>query len=161
MGDAVFREIQRIPGRWRRLGVASGLLGSAGVLWAMVADGGCCRTASRLSLPIALIALLGLAWLAAFARLEVAVTTTSVEVRWFPFATRSIARERIMRAEAVTYRPLRQFGGWGIRFGAGGARAYSMSGDRAVALTLDDGTQVYLGSLEPEALAAAIDRARA
>lgn len=161
MGDAVFREIQRTPERWRRLGVASGLLGAAGVLWAIVADRGCCRTVSHVSLPVALVVVLGVAWLAAFARLEVAVTTTSVEVRWVPFARRSIAFERILRAEAVTYRPVRQFGGWGIRIGAKGARAYSMSGDRAVALTLDDGTQIYLGSLEPEVLAAAIDRARA
>lgn len=161
MGDAVFREIQRTPQRWRRLGVASGLLGAAGVLWASSVDRGCCRTVSRVSLPVAVAVLLGVAWLAAFARLDIAVTRTSVEIRWFPFARRSVDLEQILRAEAVTYRPLRQFGGWGIRIGTQGARAYSMSGDRAVALTLDDGTQLYLGSLEPAALAGAIDRTRA
>lgn len=161
MGDPVFREIQRTPERWRRLGVTAGLLGAAGVLWASSLERGCCRTVSRVSLPVAVAVLLGIAWLAAFARLEVAVMRTSVEIRWFPFAKRSVAFEQILRAEAVTYRPVRQFGGWGIRFGPKGARAYSMSGDRAVALTLGDGRQVYLGSLEPEALAGAIDRARA
>jgi hypothetical protein len=92
--------------------------------------------------------------------MEVIVTRAAVEVRWVPLTRRTFPSATIVSAEAVAYRPLRQFGGWGIRFGRGGTRAYPMSGDRAVKLTLVDGSEVYLGSLEPEALAGAIERAR-
>lgn len=74
------------------------------------------------------------------------------------FRTR-IAWDDVVRAEAVTYRPLRQFGGWGLRFGwRGTERAWTMRGDRAVVLHLDGGMRVYLGSDRPERL---LERMRA
>jgi hypothetical protein len=74
---------------------------------------------------------------------------------------------QIKGGEVVTYRPLRQFGGWGIRCGCfNGERVgcYSTRGDRGVLLTLSEDTRVCLfrvrsliiGSQEPEKLLEAI-----
>jgi len=71
---------------------------------------------------------------------------------WVKFRWR---REQLRRCEATTYRPLRDFGGWGIRFGAGGTRCYSARGNRGVLLETDK-RRVILGSQRPEELAAAI-----
>ena len=66
-------------------------------------------------------------------------------------------RDQIRSCEPVTYRPLRDFGGWGIRFGAGGKRCYSARGNRGVLLETDK-RQVTIGSQRPEELAAAIQQ---
>ncbi len=61
----------------------------------------------------------------------------------FPFSD-------ILHAKAVTYSPLKEFGGWGIRFGSGGKSAWNIRGNRAVRLELAGGKIFYLGSARPE-----------
>jgi hypothetical protein len=51
----------------------------------------------------------------------------------------------------VTYRPFREYGGWGIRFGRQGI-AYTVSGDRGVLVRLRNGRSFLLGSKRPESL---------
>ncbi|MBW8868301.1 MAG: hypothetical protein JF610_13410, partial [Acidobacteria bacterium] len=46
---------------------------------------------------------------------------------------------------------------WGLRFGRRG-RAYSISGNRGVELTLADGRRVMIGSQRADELAAALAR---
>ncbi|NVL91956.1 MAG: hypothetical protein HWN71_02845 [Desulfobacterales bacterium] len=55
----------------------------------------------------------------------------------------------------MTYNPLKDYGGWGIRYGRGG-RAYNVSGNRGVYLELSNGKSLLIGSLQPEELARAI-----
>lgn len=58
----------------------------------------------------------------------------------------------IERIEPVTYRPLREFGGWGVR-GFGTRQAWTAQGNRALVLYRSDGSQLYLGCADPERLA--------
>jgi hypothetical protein len=100
-------------------------------------------------LPLAVvIPLLGM-------ELQIAVDTAGVHVRMFPFAKRTIAPAQIAQWEARTYRPIREYGGWGVRFGPRG-RAYNVSGNRGVELTLADGRRLMIGSRRADELAAAI-----
>ena len=158
MEAAVFREAQRMPRSWRWPVIALTGCGVVLYVWAasIVGEGSLGTVVGAL----ATLAGLCVGLLATVARMEVVMTRAAVEVRWVPLTRRTFPSATIVSAEAVAYRPLRQFGGWGIRFGRGRTRAYSMSGDRAVRLTLVDGSEVFLGSLEPEALAGAIERAR-
>ena len=74
----------------------------------------------------------------------------------FPLGLRrTIPLDQIRSAEAVTYRPLRDFGGWGLRFGSMGMM-YNARGDRAVRLHLKNGKVVFVGSQTPEELVRAI-----
>jgi hypothetical protein len=73
----------------------------------------------------------------------------------FPLYRRRIPLTEILRAEAVTYSPLGEYGGWGIR-GMGENTALNARGNRGVRLTLADGRRVLIGSQRPEALAAAL-----
>lgn len=70
-----------------------------------------------------------------------------------------IPLENIETTEVVTYRPLRDFGGWGVR-GTRKRRAWTASGNRAVKLTLTDGRQIWIGSETPERLDERIRAAR-
>lgn len=94
--------------------------------------------------------------------LRTRVTATAVTVTFgalFPFYRRRIALCEIASAEAVTYSPLAEYGGWGIR-GWGHNVALNARGDRGVRLTLCDGRRLLIGSQKPEALAAALTAPR-
>lgn len=89
-------------------------------------------------------------------RLVVKVDDRGVTVRFVPLTTRIIRFDQIERCEAVDYKPLRQYGGWGIR-GLGSNRAYNVSGKEGVRLHLRSGDIVLLGSQRARDLALAID----
>ena len=74
----------------------------------------------------------------------------------FPLYRRRIARVQIASSEAVTYRPLPDYGGWGIR-GVGRNVALNARGNRGVRLTLRDGRTVLVGSQKADALADALN----
>jgi len=94
------------------------------------------------------------------ARLVVEVRAEDLLVGLVPFARRIVPLERIRSAEAVTYRPVREYGGWGVRWLPGRWWAWTARGNRGVRLVLDGGEQLLLGSDDPEALTAAILAAR-
>ena len=99
----------------------------------------------------------GLPLLFLYMRLIVEVRTDHIFVQFAPLTTRQIPYTEIVQVEARTYQPIREYGGWGIRGWRRSRRAYSISGNRGVELTLRSGQQVMLGSQQAEALAQAID----
>lgn len=66
--------------------------------------------------------------------------------------SKRVRYDHIVRLESVRYHPLREFGGWGIKFGRDGKRAWTARGDEAVVLELGDGTRLYVGSDHPHRL---------
>jgi hypothetical protein len=87
-------------------------------------------------------------------QLRVRVTDDGVEAAWglSELIRKTIPYREIQRIEAVTYSPLTELGGWGIRAGMGGKRGWTVRGNRALRLHLTDGTLFYLGSQRPERL---------
>ena len=77
------------------------------------------------------------------------LTATFGRLRW---PTKRIAFEDVAAMDAVTYHPIREFGGWGIRFAGGGKSAWTSRGNKALRVELKDGKIVYLGSDRPERL---------
>jgi hypothetical protein len=65
------------------------------------------------------------------------------------FVRRAIPLAEITHFEAKTYRPIRDYGGWGVRRGVAGM-AYNVSGNRGVDLRLADGKSLLIGSQRPE-----------
>lgn len=99
-------------------------------------------------------------------RLRVRVEEEYVRVRlgwWFPLFWRSLPLAKIQEVRPITYRPIRDAGGWGLRFGRFEGRFcqyWNARGNRGVLVVLTDGL-VVLGSQEPDALAEAIRNAMA
>jgi len=90
-------------------------------------------------------------------RLSVQVDTEAVRIRFFPIWKKTIPLAEIVRWEARTYRPILEYGGWGIRcslFGKGWA--YNVSGNQGVQLELVNGKRILIGSQRAEELARAI-----
>ena len=87
------------------------------------------------------------------------ITEGRSDVLWIHFVLlwpeRSIAWNEIQRAEAITYRPVKDFGGWGVRWAARGV-VYNARGKRGVRMVLVSGERVLVGSQRAEDLARAI-----
>jgi len=71
---------------------------------------------------------------------------------------RSIELADLVSHRALTYRPIRDYGGWGIRLVSSG-RAYNVSGNQGVRFDFPDGSHVMIGSRRPAELARAVDAA--
>ena len=96
------------------------------------------------------------------ARLETEVRPGEVFVRFFPFHLKRLrlAVGEIASVEARDYRPIAEFGGWGIRYGWRGGKAYNVRGNRGVQLVFVDGKKLLIGSQRADEMARAIEAAR-
>jgi len=85
------------------------------------------------------------------------VRRNGIYYRFFPFhlSFHKIKFEDIAECEVRVYRVLRDYGGWGIRYGRMG-KAYNVSGNRGVQLKFSDGKRLLFGSQKPEEFAATI-----
>ena len=88
-------------------------------------------------------------------RLIVEVLDDRIFIHYVPLLKSDIPLAEIEVVEARTYQPIREFGGWGIRRRSG-RRAYNVSGDQGVEVTLQDGRKIMIGSQKAEELALAI-----
>jgi hypothetical protein len=84
-------------------------------------------------------------------RLSTTVTRDAVTVQYGPLYTARVLISEIARAEAIAYRPIRDYGGWGIR-GTRRNRALNARGNQGVLLTRKDGTTLLIGSGRPREL---------
>ena len=123
------------------------LLGGLGLFVTLMEQG---RGADPARLPglvvggaVLLLVIVFFAWI----RLDTRLDQEGVHFRFFPFhrRERSIPWADVERAWVRSHRPIREFGGWGIRVGRGG-RAYTVAGTTGLQLVLRDGTRILLGT---------------
>jgi hypothetical protein len=106
--------------------------------------------------PLFILFGIGLTCLFYSCQLITEVREDGLYVRFFPLTHHRIPFEDIAHFEVRTYSPIREFGGWGIRYGKGG-KAYNVSGNRGVQLELSNGKRLLIGSGPAEELARAIE----
>ena len=93
-------------------------------------------------------------------RLTTEVRADGIYLEMWPIhrSFRRIPWSKIERYEARQYSPLREFGGWGIRW-TPGKIAYNVRGNRGVWIERTDERGVLIGSQHPEGFVEAIDEA--
>lgn len=143
-GDPTFREVQRFrqPWIWALLGGITLLV----LVFGPISWGGLVVGAT--------------AGLVYSLRLQTEVRADGIYLKMWPLhrSFRRISWAEIERYEARRYRPLREFGGWGIRW-APGRVAYNVSGDRGVWIERTNGRSILVGSQHTEEFVRAIDEA--
>ncbi|SFL50858.1 hypothetical protein SAMN04487950_4059 [Halogranum rubrum] len=135
-----FREVQRFRQPW---------------LWALLAFVGVVSVVA--GGPIGVIVagvIVAFVW---SLKLETEVRADGLYVKFAPLhrSFRHVAWADVDSVEAVTYRPLREYGGWGIRFRQGGL-AYNVSGSEGVRIGRPDDRELLIGSQRPYDLARAM-----
>ncbi|NOR90412.1 MAG: hypothetical protein GQ524_09165 [Anaerolineales bacterium] len=96
---------------------------------------------------------IGLPALFFFSRLVTEVRDDGIYIRFFPFlrTAHRIAFTEMKQYEVRTYHSIREYGGYGIRYGSNG-KAYNVSGDRGVQIELLNGERLLIGSQRAEEL---------
>lgn len=162
---AEFHEVQRFrqPWIWLVVGAAAASTWVAAIYQLLARKPFGNRPAPDwLILVVWLLIGLGLPALLITSTLRVEVREDGIYYRYYPFHRRvhRISCGEIDKAEARTYRPIVEYGGWGIRAGWGGnGKAYNVYGNRGVQLELADGRRILFGSQRADELAAAIHEA--
>jgi hypothetical protein len=141
----LFREVQRFRQPW---------------IWALL--GGIALLMLVLG-PISWGGLLVVGAVAGFVyslRLKTEVRADGIYIKMWPIhrSFRRIPWSEIEHYEVKQYRPLREFGGWGIRW-APGKLAYNVRGNRGVWIERTNERSVLVGSQYPEEFAEAVDEA--
>ena len=105
-----------------------------------------------IGVPIAIAALFLLL------KLETEVRSDGLYIRFFPFHIHFIKFSPDDLSEFYTrqYKPIREYGGWGIRCSFGKGKAYNVSGNKGVQLVLQNGKKLLIGSQKAQELETAI-----
>lgn len=143
-----FREQQNFRQPWLIVLLAVATLGS---MFAVV-------VAAGISGPRVLLALWPLpiwAWLWSVT-LETEVRAQDLRIKFKCFWPERLVRyNQIQSVKSIRYRPIRDYGGWGVR-GWFSVRAFNVSGDRGVLITFVGGKTLMIGSQRADQLALAI-----
>ena len=89
-----------------------------------------------------------------FFELRTFVTKEGLHYQFFPFHLKKhlIKLDEIEKIEALQYKPLGDYGGWGIRYGFKG-KAYNVSGNKGVKVHLTNKKNILFGSQKYNGLA--------
>ena len=151
---AVFREEQYFDWRVYALVASLEVLTGLGLLR---------RNAWSLEFGLGLVIGIGLVLFLVVFLLYMTTEVTPSDVRvwfgWAPIYRRVVPLGDIRRIEPAAFRPIADYGFWGIRSGRDGERALIARGNRGVRLELADGSLLLIGSQRPDELAQALQNA--
>ena len=164
--QAVFREVQKFRQRWLWI-----LLLSTALFFVIMFGYGMIkqlafghawgdRPMSNSALAIVgmvvIIFVVALTYLFYTMKLITEVRDDELCVQFFPLSGQVISFDSIKRCEVRTYNPIKEYGGWGIRYGKRG-KAYNVSGNRGVQIEFHAEKPLLIGSQKPEELERAIN----
>jgi hypothetical protein len=95
-------------------------------------------------------------------RTRVCADRLHLQLGWLPVIWRSVPMDQVESARVVSYRPLMNAGGWGLRWGVFEGKPctwWNARGNRGVLLELVGGKRLVIGSKQPDTLHAAIEDA--
>jgi hypothetical protein len=88
-----------------------------------------------------------------YSRLITTIDKNGIEYRFAPFhiKPRIIEWSAIESYQVISYNPIREYGGWGIRYGKKGM-AYSIRGDKGLLLNLKNSKTLLIGTQQVQEL---------
>ena len=91
------------------------------------------------------VLIVGLLWAL---KLETEVRPDGLYVLYFPFHIKfkRFGADDLSECYARKYRPIWEYGGWGIRYSFGKGKAYNVSGNEGVQLVFKNGRRLLIGS---------------
>jgi len=86
-------------------------------------------------------------------RLDTEISEEGISARLFPLHRkfRHFAWKDIQQIEVRQYKPLREYGGWGIRYGKNG-KAWNVSGNQGIQLVFQNGKRLLIGTNDAESV---------
>ncbi len=151
----MFHEIQRFNKWWHYLFIGSPLILIFGIVLALYADLFPVQgPATTLILATAAIStILLFVWFLCL-KLETRIDAQGIYVRFhgIPFCKRSISWQDIKTISVISYSPLSDYGGWGVRYGmAGNGWCYNVSGNDGIKLFYQSDKPFLIGTQQADA----------
>ena len=92
-------------------------------------------------------------------RLITRITEKGIYVRFIPFHLKEqfYPWDSIESAQVRTYSPLKEYGGWGIKYGFNGqGKVYNVAGNQGLQVVFKSGEKLLIGTQKPLAIQAAV-----
>ena len=90
-----------------------------------------------------------------FMRLDTQIDDDCISINMSPFGRRRILWKDIDKCYVRKYKPLLEYGGWGIRYGFGSkGMAFTVGGNQGLQLELNNGKKILIGTKKADELAA-------
>ncbi len=89
--------------------------------------------------------------------LQTSVTEQGIKIHYRGlFTKKNFPKADILKAELVTYDPLWNYGGWGLRYSSKRGWCYNVAGDKGLKLTMSNGKVVMIGTQKTDELNSAL-----
>jgi len=87
-------------------------------------------------------------------RLNTKINKEGIYFQLFPFQLKGslITWSEIATIEVRKYSPIKEYGGWGFRYGFKNGKAYNVSGNMGLQMVLKNGDKILIGTQKPEEL---------
>jgi hypothetical protein len=147
-----FKETQRFTQWWLWLIL---LFAWGSMIYAFFTD----KTESDVANIVSIVIMCGLPILFWQMRLITRITSEGIYVRFTPFHLKEqfYAWDSIESAQVRTYSPLKEYGGWGIKYGFNGqGKVYNVAGNQGLQLVLKSGEKLLIGTQKPVEIQAAV-----
>jgi hypothetical protein len=154
METSLFKETQRFRQWW----LWAILIGATG--WELYSQFALELSNNHIIAPLLII--LPVVILFTILRLETELTQEGIRYRFFPFhlKVREIKWEEVENVYTREYRPILEYGGWGIRLGFLNNRAFNVSGKQGLQLKLKNGKMILFGTREMEKVEEVLEQLR-
>lgn len=90
-----------------------------------------------------------------FTKLETRLDETGITIRFFPFQRvyYYVKWEELESVQVRKYKPIMEYGGWGLRYSFRNGKAYNISGNQGLQLVLKSGKKFLIGTQKHTELA--------
>jgi len=115
--------------------------------------------ASDFMLIVIWLFIMAFTWFFMIMSLKTQIDEAGIWFSFFPFLSnpRQVKWEEISSLNLRTCKPLQEFGGWGLRYGAKGIRAYTTSGRHGLEIHTHDGRKIFLGTQRPNEIESIVE----
>ena len=96
-------------------------------------------------------------WLFYSMKLITEIKKDGIQITFTPFTNFIIPFNKIRSYKIRKYRPILEYGGWGIRFNRTG-RAYTVSGKIGLQIELSNGKEILIGTENPDKLLKSLNK---
>ena len=96
-------------------------------------------------------------WLFYSMKLITEIKKDGIQITFTPFTNFIIPFNKIRSYKIREYRPILEYGGWGIRFNRTG-KAYTVSGKIALQIELSNGKEILIGTENPDKLLQSLNK---
>lgn len=158
--DVLFSENQRFRLLWVKIVIGIAAIGAAGPMLYHLFSGQISSVPlhALVNTIVPVVLIVAIVFLFNLLELRIRVVPTAVLYKFHPIQRKwhQINADAIISCKQVTYHPLREYGGWGIRYSSKKGSAYNVSGNKGVRIEKKNGQKIMLGSQQSEALDKAV-----